>query len=45
MIEGHDRIALVGGMIRDARTFDYSTISPAVLHRSWVTTYLPRSSA
>jgi hypothetical protein len=35
----------IGGMIRDARAFDYSTIVPAVLQRSWVPTYLRRSSA
>jgi hypothetical protein len=27
-------------MIRDARAFDYSTISPVVLERSWVPSYL-----
>jgi hypothetical protein len=30
----------IDGMIRDARAFDYSTISPVVLERSWVPSYL-----
>ena len=35
----------IGGMIRDARAFDYITISAAVLQPSWVPTCLRCSSA